>query len=230
VTEEEWLECTDTPGMLAFLRGKASERKLRLFACACCRPIWHLLTDESSRKAVEVAERYVDNLATRNELRSTRKRALRAGKDDLSRHAAAAGASTCSKSAFGAAHNGHLHAIEAEAGMLLRETRPQTRDAFGAYIRARETGFRRTSILLREVVNNPFRPARLDVAVLAWNGGTVVKVAQSIYDDRAFDRLPVLADALEEAGCTDPRILAHLRGTGLHVLGCWALDLLLGKE
>ena len=58
---------------------------------------------------------------------------------------------------------------------------------------------------------------------------TVVQLAQSIYDDRAFDRLPILADALEEAGCTDAAILDHCRGPGPHVRGCWAVDLLLGK-
>jgi hypothetical protein len=65
---------------------------------------------------------------------------------------------------------------------------------------------------------------------LAWNEGTVVKLAKGIYDDRAFDRLPVLADALEEAGCHDPAITAHCRQPGEHVRGCWVVDLLLGKE
>jgi hypothetical protein len=64
---------------------------------------------------------------------------------------------------------------------------------------------------------------------LCWHGGTIPKLAQAIYDERAFDRLPVLADALEEAGCTDADLLGHLRGPGPHVRGCWALDLLLGK-
>jgi hypothetical protein len=65
---------------------------------------------------------------------------------------------------------------------------------------------------------------------LAWNDGTVVKLAQGIYDDRAFDRLPVLADALEEAGCDDADILDHCRRPGEHVRGCWVVDLLLGKK
>jgi hypothetical protein len=58
----------------------------------------------------------------------------------------------------------------------------------------------------------------------------VPKLAASIYEQRAFDRLPVLADALEEAGCTDADILGHLRGPGPHVRGCWAVDLILGKR
>jgi hypothetical protein len=63
-----------------------------------------------------------------------------------------------------------------------------------------------------------------------WNESTVTELAQAIYTDRAFDRLPILADALEEAGCTDAAILEHCRGPGPHVRGCWVVDLLLGKE
>jgi hypothetical protein len=70
----------------------------------------------------------------------------------------------------------------------------------------------------------------LDPAWLAWNAGTVRKMAQAIYDDRAFDQLPILADALEEAGCANRDILDHCRSGGDHVRGCWVIDLLLGKE
>jgi hypothetical protein len=65
---------------------------------------------------------------------------------------------------------------------------------------------------------------------LRWNDGTVVKLAQSIYDERRFTDLPILADALEDAGCADADILAHCRGPGPHVRGCWVVDLLLGKS
>jgi hypothetical protein len=86
-------------------------------------------------------------------------------------------------------------------------------------------------VLLRDILGNPFRPVpRVDPRCLSWNGGTVPKLAAAIYADRAFDRLPVLADALEDAGCTDAALLGHLRGGGEHVRGCWALDLVLGKE
>ncbi len=84
-------------------------------------------------------------------------------------------------------------------------------------------------VILREIVGNPFRPLVLPPSWLAWNGGTVVQVATEIYAERAFEQLPVLADALEEAGCSDPGILAHLRSPGPHVRGCWALDSVLGK-
>ena len=62
VTEAEWLACTDPQPMLEYLRGKASDRKLRLFACACCRRLWHLMNDKRSRDAADVAEEYADGL------------------------------------------------------------------------------------------------------------------------------------------------------------------------
>jgi hypothetical protein len=70
----------------------------------------------------------------------------------------------------------------------------------------------------------------LDSVRLHWNGNTVSKMAQAIYGDRAFEHLPILADALEEAGCTDAAILDHCRQPGEHVRGCWVVDLLLGKK
>jgi hypothetical protein len=84
--------------------------------------------------------------------------------------------------------------------------------------------------LLRCIFGNPFRPApSLPPSVLSWNGGTVPKLAAAIYEERAFDRLPVLADSLEDAGCTNPDILGHCRAGGEHVRGCWVVDLALGK-
>jgi hypothetical protein len=93
-------------------------------------------------------------------------------------------------------------------------------EAIGAY----------TCVLMREVFGNPFRPVADDPAWLTWNHGTVPAIARHIYDDRAFHELPKLADALEDAGCSDPDILAHCRGGGEHVRGCWVVDLLLGKS
>ena len=83
--------------------------------------------------------------------------------------------------------------------------------------------------LLREVFA-PYRSVTLSPAWLALNDSAVPKLAAGIYADEAFERLPILADALEEAGCSDRRLLDHLRGPGPHVRGCWALDLLLGKS
>jgi hypothetical protein len=83
--------------------------------------------------------------------------------------------------------------------------------------------------LIREIVGNPFRRPTVQQAWLRWNDGTVPRIAQGIYEERAFDRLPILHDALLDAGCDNEDILAHCRGAGPHVRGCWALDLLLAK-
>jgi len=84
--------------------------------------------------------------------------------------------------------------------------------------------------LLRDLFGNPLRPVTINPAWLRWNEGTLRRLAESIYNERAFDRLPILADALEDTGCTDAEILGHCRGPGPHVRGCWVIDLLLGKE
>ncbi len=87
-----------------------------------------------------------------------------------------------------------------------------------------------TCDLLREVVGNPFRPVTLSPQWLTRNGGAVPRIAEAVYNELRFGDMPVLADALEEAGCDNPDVLAHCRGPGPHVRGCWVLDLLLGKE
>jgi hypothetical protein len=83
------------------------------------------------------------------------------------------------------------------------------------------------AIILRDIFGNPFRPVALDPA---WRNPTVVSLAQVIYDHRTFHRLPILADALEEAGCGNAEILTHCRQQGEHVLGCWVVDQVLGKK
>ncbi|MBL8795551.1 MAG: hypothetical protein JNM56_16720 [Planctomycetia bacterium] len=81
--------------------------------------------------------------------------------------------------------------------------------------------------MLKDIFGNPFRPVAFNSA---WRTATVVSFAQGIYAERAFDRLPILADALEDAGCDNADILKHCREPGEHVRGCWCVDLLLGKS
>jgi len=85
----------------------------------------------------------------------------------------------------------------------------------------------RQAALLRDIFGNPFRPVAFDPS---WRTETAVGIARGIYEDRAFERMPILADALEEAGCEHPDILSHCREPGEHVRGCWVVDLVLGKE
>jgi hypothetical protein len=226
MTESEWLACTDPTAMLGFLRGKVSGRKLRLFAAACCRRAWHHLTDERSRRAVEVAERLADGEATTKEradaARSARYVTARSGGAAswyaaASRYAVAATGYAAEYKAIGAAWNAS-EAVARHAGQ--REARPAEEKAQVA--------------LLRDIFGNPFRPVPLTPA---WRTAEVLPLAQAAYDQRGLPagtldpaRLAVLADALEEAGCSDAGLLGHLRGPGPHVRGCWAVDLLLGKS
>jgi hypothetical protein len=91
---------------------------------------------------------------------------------------------------------------------------------------------------LRCILGNPLRPQpTVPDAVVAWNSGVARRLAEAAYAERqlpsghlALDLLGVLADALEEAGLTDDKLLQHLRGPEPHVLGCYALDAVLGKS
>jgi hypothetical protein len=242
--ETEWLGCIDPYDLLDFCRGKlsrderpwfawlglqrnpasearknsASERKLRLFACACCRRIWSRLIQERSRKAVETAERYADGLADEAELRKAR--AAAPCVTGAERAAAWAAAPTADAAAEGVASATQ----SAEAG---------GRDLpwlAGKDAAAREEHRVCQCGWFRDIMGNPFQPTYLKPACLQWKEGAIPKMAHSIYQERRFTDLPILADALAEAGCTDQTILDHCRQAGEHVRGCWVVDLCLGRE
>ncbi len=215
MTDTEWLASADPEALVNFLRGRASDRKLRLFACACCRDIWPYLTEEVSRRSVEAAEAFADGQASKQELRAA-KRAAGAFSDVQGAWVAAY--VTVGADAWTAAHDVLEHAVWAavpHGGQLL--------------VTDQRAALARFAHLLRDVIGNPFRPALADPAWLTWADGTVPRLAQAIYEGRRFEQLPILADALEEAGCADAAILGHCRSPAAHARGCWGLDLLLGK-
>ena len=244
MTEAEWLACSDPKMMLEFLRGKASDRKLRLFAVACCRRIWHLLPDKAAQQAVEVAEQSAEGLVQAEALRQACVRAEAAYQErrklanqthclvegfdpywtttaiaDASRVASLTAMDMADLSTRG------LSLPELVALLSAGARQPEHKGSISAI--DAEKSFQ--SNLLCEIFGNPFRSPKINARELNWNDGIVPKMAQSVYEQRAFDRLPVLADVLEEAGCTDADILAHCRQPGLHVRGCWVVDLLLKK-
>jgi hypothetical protein len=90
--------------------------------------------------------------------------------------------------------------------------------------------FAAQTALVRDIFGNPFRPVSIDPSWLTWHDGLLVLMAQRMYDSRDFADMPILSDALEEAGCTNEAILNHCRQPGEHIRGCWVVDLLLGKE
>jgi hypothetical protein len=220
LTEAEWQRCADPRPMQQALRGQASERKLRLFAVACCRRLGPLLQDPRITAALDVAERHADGAATPADLEAALQSAAQAQRAQRRKallFAYAAVMDACGPGGLGAAEKvAWAEAAAADArvtyGEGLRRTRPDLYAALAA--------------LLRDVMGNPFRPVAVDPS---WLTPAVVQLAQCIYDDRAFGRLPILADALEGAGCTNAELLVHCRQPGAHARGCWVIDGLLQR-
>jgi hypothetical protein len=248
MTEAEWLACTDPTPMLKILRGKASERKLRLFAAACCWKIWPLLTARHSslldheRRAVAVAEQnlviaeqYADRLIKRAVIDTAYCDVLNLlfWRRPEQEPWAFALVAVLRATSTGSGYYGQMWEYDEYDAFLCAGDVGNYIATVAAWASKRpddlEAMYRAEAAFLRCILGNPFRPVTLDPAWLAWNDGTIQKLAQAIYDDRAFDRLPVLADALEEAGCDNAEILNHCRQLGEHVRGCWLVDLLLGK-
>src|SRR5262245_10345368 len=235
MTEAEWLASTKMNPMLDYLEGKASDRQWMLFSCACVRRIWRLVTDERCRSYVEVAERLADGMASGEELNRAAEVVVQADDldDEAGNHTFQAVESVGYTSALAAwtAASKASDSASFAAATASGEWSPEAWNAAGA------AEHRVQVVLPRALFGTPFRPPpAIGPAVLAWNGGTVRRLAQSIYEERqmpegALDnaRLAVLADALEEAGCADAALLSHLRGPGPHARGCWAVDLVLGK-
>jgi hypothetical protein len=224
MNEQQWLACTSPQPMLEYLQGRTSDRKLRLFAVACCRRIWHLLTAERSRRAVEAAERVADGISGLAELEP-----FWVEHDDFPLHSdeevpSYAAIYAGRESAWLAACDVPANAASEEAWSVVPS---RLRD--GHRQEVCQSAERAQAGLLRCIVGNPFRPVTFDPSVLGWREGLLVAMARRLYDGRAFADLPVLADALEEAGCTDPEILSHCRSGAEHVRGCFVVDLCLGS-
>jgi hypothetical protein len=212
MTEADWLACTDPQKMLDWSQGQAGERKPRLCASAWMRSVFRhahtstriaaysqWLAESQWLPQLDAAERFADGQISRKELRAARQTS-------------------------GGPYNIFLAACRASDFSL---------DAVYRLLQSFQREFgapsnREVRDLTRDVIN-PFRTVSVRTLWLNWNDGTVPKLARSIYDERAFDRLPILADALEDAGCDNADVLAHCRGPGEHVRGCWVVDLLLGK-
>jgi hypothetical protein len=203
--EVRWLRCTGPEPMLAFLRDKVSERLLRRFSIACHRRLIPI-TSAEVRTWFDEAERAADGVGV---------------------------ASADSPVAGGDFTFESFSTGDSEPTTLIRWP-----PRFYVQAVANHPGTAATSPgeravqcrLLRDIVGNPFRPVAFQTAWLEHEDYRVPRIARTIYEEERFDGLPVLADALLDAGCDDEAIVAHLRGPGPHVRGCWALDLCLGRR
>jgi hypothetical protein len=226
MTEAEWLRCDNPEQMLWFLRGRASPRKLRLFACACVRLVWALV-DETGRRTTETIERDPDGrTARRNRLvRGARQARMQFPFGEAAASASAAVAAVLDPDPFIAAQGASRCAWL--ASQSARAADAATPDEANTAIQAASAECRAAQAALLRDLFVPFRPG---AALPTWlekctNGARLAKTA---YDERDFALLPILADALEEDGCEED-VVSHLRGPGPHIRGCWALDLVLGN-
>jgi hypothetical protein len=213
MTQAEWSTSTDPRAMLASVEGRASDRKLRLFACASCRRVGRWLKDQRSLAALDTAEAFADGLASPDQMAASAEAAWQAhlGLNLAPYYAALAAHFSVDKSAaFGASEGADC--------------------AYGASVNDPddpEEEAEAQADLLRDIFGNPYLPDTLG----PWSPTPVVVcLAQMIYDGREFARMPSLADTLEEAGCMNADILDHCRSQRSHVRGCWVVDLVLGKS
>jgi hypothetical protein len=242
MTEAEWLDCSDPTPMLEFLRGKASDRKLRMFACTCCRTVWKLLTHEGSRSAIEVAEQFADGGTDNEDLSATHSDVDGIMDSDGDTNL------SCATAFCATATPVDLLGVLRCVGLLLAlqnvawraRVVAADRNSLGNILRSYPVTVTKEQekqcLLLRDIIGNPFRSIALDPSWLLRNDGTVRRIAEGIYEERRLPegtldgaRLAILSDALLDAGCDNEDLIAHCRSPGPHVRGCWAIDLLTGR-
>jgi hypothetical protein len=219
---QKWPEGVNLQPLFFSLYGHISPRRQRLVAVAMCRRVAHLLPDKGCRAALDIAERYADREVKRADLASAHQAAQSAwgriggvtftNREDAPRYAVRALASLT--------HPTKRHFADRVADGCAAAAGCEDP---GRYSQLHNAECVRQKRLLLDVLP----PVAVDPG---WQTSTVVVLARGIYTELAFDRLPILGDALEDAGCNDEDLLGHCRGPGPHIRGCWALDLLLEKE
>jgi hypothetical protein len=222
VTEEEWHECTDASEMLEFLPGEPAKRKLMMFAAMCCLRMMLLVTDERLRAGIQCVQRLSEGIiqpseaqAVCRDVRGYLSTQLNSGFDDPACSAVIEALERHSRH-WSAAVSSHVKCAIVDP--LIER---------GADNTAWAEEQREQCLIVRDIFGNPFRPVHFSSA---WRTPNVLGIAQGIYEERAFERLPILADALMDAGCFDEEIIGHCHQPGEHVRGCWVVDLCLGKE
>jgi hypothetical protein len=220
--ESDWVRSDHVPwlvntvSVLSANRPVQMRRKLRLLGVAICRRVWRLLSEDYHR-AIEVVERYADGLVTYSEFQQRRPNPKPISQGGTpGEHAVTRLFKREVFYAVTEAFSSAPYALCWERGLIgaaCDEVASQERRDLAA--------------LVHDIFGNPFRPVAFDPS---WRTSTSIGLAQSIYESRDFAAMPILADALEEAGCDEPSVLTHCRSDGPHVRGCWVVDLVLGKS
>lgn len=214
--EAAWLACEDATAMAEFAQvsGSASPRKVRLLACACVAEMLpHApLLPAVTGPALEEVLAFADGQTTKAAMKRVRER-VAAARNTTPSHRTTIDDFVC-------------YAIEyASSEKLYRKAIRYSAQVLQTWVRGYDV--RVQAAFARCMFGSPFRPAAIDPV---WRSSTVLALAAGVYEERAFDRLPILADALEEAGCSDADVLGHCRGGGPHAPGCWVLDGLLVRS
>lgn len=239
MTEAEW-QASDKPLEIIrwLLDGRfVSWRKCRLFAYACCDCIADLCHQEGCHESLQAVELYAEGRAGIDQVNHAHEAASLAAEQVCSRlpypdymtlagHYATYAAYWATRYCDDQALSVAWWVPRAIARKTIGSPRNLTPEQLAILQRVEGDEEARLAKLFRDVFGNPFRTVEINPA---WLTSTVTQLAETIYADRSFDCLPILADALEEAGCTDADILNHCRQPGEHVRGCWVVDLLLGK-
>jgi hypothetical protein len=232
MTEAEWSACADPRPLWQFLDGKLGAREVRLWVLACCRRLWEGSTDAVEQLTLGLVERFVEAPDRRGTWTTVRVPAGQAVMD--------CGASEPVRSlraaarAYGGEELGPLLPVSSFLEGLLERLACWGDPTPGpgwlvTSFEGQGLSAARQAELFRDLVRGPFRPLVFRAAWRTANRGTVGNLARTIAGEGAFDRLPILADALEDAGCAEVELLEHLRGAGPHVRGCWALGLVRGE-
>jgi hypothetical protein len=224
MTEEEWLACEDPRRMMEAHGDKISDRKLRLFACACCRRIWRRLCDKRSQSAVLTAELYADSRCSLPEL-------TQALADAQAAYNEGSDAFYTQKTGITVeAHAAAMHAADTHRWRLRGTVDSAAYSVFkpGSHPYSEEDAriavvpeYAAQAVLLRDITGNPFKPYPVPPA---WPL-TIIDLAQALYD--GHDNRLILADALEESGHEE--LARHFRQEEWHPKGCWVMDAILGQ-
>jgi hypothetical protein len=229
MTEVEWLTC-DVPermvrDVLEHLTGDRSPRPWRLprarqsdlFCAACYRAIRHLVPDTGTARAMEWMEENAGREDGPSEFEEQLEEHAQAVKD----WSECEGNSGAQAMAARVAEELWCGALEIPMHWFCRGFREMYPGTLAPDAPAS------LAVLLRDIFGNPFRPVAFSPS---WRTDTAVSLAKQMYESRDFSAMPILADALQDAGCDNEEILNHCRGDGPHVRGCWVVDLVLGKE
>jgi hypothetical protein len=237
--EYAWLHGSDYRDMVGVVGTEPSPRKMGLAACACARSGWHEFSDPRLLTALETAEDYAEFRATKERLKAA-KRSLADLLEEARARQLQDKAAVPERAWADPEHDawwglfGTNRELEQQVRLIELVLKPSRVDA-DTLLAVGQTvaGLRfpnqpRLCELLRDIFGNPFRPVTFPPE---WRTDTVVTLARQAYELREFSAMPIMADALQDAGCDSEAILSHCRDTNqLHVRGCWVVDSVLGKE